>query len=377
MKFELRPYQKDALRRFLQAGKGLLKIHPGGGKTIIAAAAIEAIGFQQLRKGLRLKTLVLVPTIDLQVQWNRVMAEHGIPSVTIITYAKAIRPEVVNDEAFWSQFGLLVFDEAHHMAEGPVYQRLLLRAFKVPYALGLSSTPPSDPTHTLLRVLPVLYEQTFAEGLNQGFAAPVETRPVEVELNSEERAEYSKLTESIHSGIAYVGGDIKRAYPIVGPSMTARKKLVTMAKAKFQALADAVAEINRTDKPTRIWVWTEYVDALEEAKRVLLERGIRAELVHGKTPKKQRLAVFQEWGTRFQVLLIAKVGNEGLDFPETVHGIIIAGARTTTQNVQRVGRLMRPGKGKVAKLTLIFASGTMEERLIGLIDQVTDGDDRS
>jgi superfamily II DNA or RNA helicase len=376
MKFELRPYQKEALAAFLKAGKGLLKIHPGGGKTIIAAAAVEAIGFQRLRSGAgRLKTLALVPTIDLVNQWERVMKEHSIPNVTVITYAKAVRPEVAQDEAFWAQYGLVVFDEAHHMAEGPVYQRLLLRAYKVPYALGLSSTPPAKADHVLLRVLPILYEQTFATGLEQGFAAPVEIRPVAIALTDEERAHYAAMTESIQSMVARYsdgGRDMNRVFTIAGPTMTARKKLVTMAKAKFEKLVEVIKDINATDKPKRIFMWTEYVDALEEAKRILLANGITAELVHGKTPKKQRVAVFQEWGTRFQVLLIAKIGEEGLDYPEVVHGVILAGARTSRQNVQRIGRLVRPQPGKVAKLTLIFAEGTFDEKLLNLIDQVTE-----
>ncbi len=96
-------------------------------------------------------------------------------------------------------------------------------------------------------------------------------------------------------------------------------------------------------------------------------------VVTGKTPKKERQRLLTEaWGKEFRVLLIAKIGEEGLDYPEVAHGVIIAGARTSRQNMQRVGRLLRPLPGKKAKLWLIFASNTMEESLIRIIDLVTD-----
>ena len=43
MKATLHPYQQEALSAFLAARKGTLKIHPGGGKSIIGCAAIEAL----------------------------------------------------------------------------------------------------------------------------------------------------------------------------------------------------------------------------------------------------------------------------------------------------------------------------------------------
>jgi superfamily II DNA or RNA helicase len=112
--------------------------------------------------------------------------------------------------------------------------------------------------------------------------------------------------------------------------------------------------------------------ALEKAKEILNRNGPIAELVTGKTPKKKRRRLFAAWGTEFPVLLLARLGEEGLDYPEVAHGIVIAGAKTSRQNLQRIGRLLRPMPGKVAKLWLIFAEGTMEERLLNVIDKATD-----
>jgi len=84
-------------------------------------------------------------------------------------------------------------------------------------------------------------------------------------------------------------------------------------------------------------------------------------------PRKNLLA---RWGKDFYHLLVAKVGEEGLDAPEVAYGIITAGSRTNRQNVQRVGRLMRPQPGKTAQLYVVYAQNTVEEKLLSLIQQV-------
>ena len=151
-----------------------------------------------------------------------------------------------------------------------------------------------------------------------------------------------------------------------------------MAEQKFVMLQDLIEQILHLcdcypeDEPgaDRVLVWSEYVSVLEKAKEMLNRNGPIAEFVSGKTPKKERAEIWKKWGKDFPVLLAAKVAEEGVDVPEVDVGIIIAGAKTTRQNMQRLGRLLRPMPGKTAKLWLIFAEGTMEEKLLHVIDAV-------
>jgi len=123
----------------------------------------------------------------------------------------------------------------------------------------------------------------------------------------------------------------------------------------------------------RIFVWSEYVYALEKAKEVLNRHGQIAELVTGKTPKKERKRIIEEaWGRDFPVLLVARVGEEGLDAPESAVGVVLAAAKTSRQTVQRLGRLLRPFPGKKARLFAIFAERTTDEKIIPLLDLVTE-----
>jgi superfamily II DNA or RNA helicase len=60
------------------------------------------------------------------------------------------------------------------------------------------------------------------------------------------------------------------------------------------------------------------------------------------------------------LLITSKVLNEGVDVPEVAVGIIVSGSGSVREHVQRLGRLLRPGKGKVAVLYEILSANTAE-----------------
>ena len=63
-----RPYQDDALAAWLAAeGRGVVVLPTGAGKTVLALMATARLG---------LRTLVVVPTIELLYQWRDAMIER-------------------------------------------------------------------------------------------------------------------------------------------------------------------------------------------------------------------------------------------------------------------------------------------------------------
>jgi superfamily II DNA or RNA helicase len=135
---EPRPFQTQAIEAWQKSERcGMIVLPTGAGKTHVATLAIEICNRQ---------TLVVVPTLDLMNQWYDLLvstfnAEIGlvgggfyeIGAITVTTYASAFR----HQERIGSQFGLVIFDEAHHLpSEGYKYAAEFAIA---PFRLGLTA----------------------------------------------------------------------------------------------------------------------------------------------------------------------------------------------------------------------------------------------
>jgi len=52
--------------------------------------------------------------------------------------------------------------------------------------------------------------------------------------------------------------------------------------------------------------------------------------------------------------------NEGVDVPEANVAVVISGSASVREHVQRLGRILRRGKSKQAKLYELVSAGTAE-----------------
>ena len=110
------PHQVEGLEAWWQAGgRGVVVLPTGTGKTHLANLAINKAGRP---------SLVVTPTIDLLNQWYDELAMafgvdvgilgggyYDIKPLTVTTYDSAYQ----NVERLGNKFGLLVFDECHHL----------------------------------------------------------------------------------------------------------------------------------------------------------------------------------------------------------------------------------------------------------------------
>lgn len=100
----LRDYQNEAIKRLHENGGGILSLPTSAGKTITIV--------EYLRQ-LNLKSLVIVPTIDIRTQWQK----HNLPNVTVSVYHNR---ELLKDE-YVKQFDVICIDEAHRTAAKSIY----------------------------------------------------------------------------------------------------------------------------------------------------------------------------------------------------------------------------------------------------------------
>jgi len=195
--FQPRIYQREALRAWLGAGgRGVVVLPTGAGKTVLAFMAIEQAP---------VKTLVVVPTIELLHQWRTGLVERaGLPAehvgvvgggertvrpVTVMTYDSASMPR-----RDLSAFGLLIVDEVHHLP-APTYRTITAKT-SAPWRLGLSATPErQDGAHFDLNELigPEVYRRLPAELARAGHIADYKEKRIFVDLSPEERYRYDAL----------------------------------------------------------------------------------------------------------------------------------------------------------------------------------------
>jgi superfamily II DNA or RNA helicase len=358
-----RAYQRAALDAWEAAERrGVLTLPTGAGKTLVALLAIASVGQH---------TLVVVPTLDLLEQWRRALVEQlGAPPehvrtfgggkqdigpLTVMTYdSAAIHTRELN------HFGLLVFDEVHHLP-APSYRRAAEGAV-APYRLGLSATPDrTDGREVDLERLvgPTVFERTPHQ-LRAHLAAYREER-IHVSLSTGELARYEQARAAYRDFIR------RRRLRITSPEDFQRLVIWPSAndpEARAAMLAHREARalsFNAEGKLStlrgllvrhsgdRVIVFAEFNRVVDQVSRTLLIPSI----TH-RTPAAERQTVLERFRAgRYTKLVTGRVLNEGVDVPDANVAIVLSGTATRREYVQRLGRVLRPKAGAAVLYELV------------------------
>ena len=370
--YELREYQQEALDAWLDSNRrGVLELPTGAGKTVIALAAIAHVDTP---------TLVVVPTIDLLEQWQRELetefevpigrlggGEQRVEPLTVATYDSAyLRADELGD-----RFGLVVFDEVHHLgAEG--YQDIA-RMLAAPDRLGLTATfERPDGAHEAIAELvgPRVYEIAVDE-LAGDHLAPYEIRRIEVELTADERAEYDEAQGTFvdyvrQANISFSSGsDYLQLVKRSGNDPRAREALLAKQRAR-ELMMNAenkqhqLGRILDRHRDDRIIVFTAHTDLVYRLSERFLLPAITSET--GAAERREILQRFRE-GT-YSRIIAANVLDEGVDVPDATVGVVLSGSGSEREFTQRLGRILRPKEdGGRAVLYELVSSETAEERV--------------
>lgn len=371
LKLDREPFvhQSEAMQTWWKAGaRGVVVLPTGTGKTFVAMLAIR----QAARPA-----LVVVPTIDLLNQWHSELSDafgdpvgavggtnYDFQSLTVTTYDSAY----LYVERWGNRYGLLVFDECHHLP-GPSYQQIAIMSL-APFRLGLTATPErTDGGEGLFPALigEIIYRREIKE-LSGEFLAPYRALKVFVELTPEEFERYTQAREHYRTflaerGISLSGTNgwqrfVAEAYrsPEGWDAMKAyreQKHLERAASAKLAKLDDLL----RTHQGDRILIFTaDNATVYEIARRFLVPA-----ITH-QTKAKERKQILKRFHSgEYPVIVTSRVLNEGVDVPAANVGIVLSGTATIRENVQRLGRLLRKHGDKQAVLYEVIAKGTAEE----------------
>ena len=363
------PHQREALEAWWSAGgRGVVVLPTGTGKTHVAVLAIQKTGRP---------TLVVTPTLDLLNQWyGELLVAFDVPvglvgggtydiqPLTVTTYDSAH----IHLERWGHRFGLVVFDECHHLP-GATYMNAAVGSL-APFRLGLTATPErTDGQEVLLAGLvgPVVYRREIKE-LAGDYLAEYRAERLYVELSPEEDARYREARE-VYRRFCY-----DHAISMGGPhgwqrfiqetcrskegraafqAYREQRRLALAAPAKLQVL-QKLLERHRRDR-TLVFTY-------DNATVYQIARRFLVPAVTHQTKAKERRAILDGFQSGdYPVVVTSRVLNEGVDVREANVGIVLSGSGTVREHVQRLGRLLRKHGDKQAVLYEVVTRGTGEE----------------
>ncbi len=347
--FGIRDYQREAVERWYmngtpQGGHGVVVLPCGAGKTIVALAAMAAVGQH---------VLVLCNNQSAVNQWVREIIdktnltskevgsytgkEKRICPITVATYQvltwrRSKNAEFEHLHLFKDHnWGLLVYDEVH-LLPAPVFGA----------TAGLQGRRRLGLTATLIRedgregdvfslVGPKRYDLPWQVLEKAGWVAEAHCFEVRVPFSSRDRDSYE---------------DAKKADQFRMASENALK-------------IDVVKSIAQRHSQDNVLIIGTYLTQLKE-----LAAELGAPLITGSTPQKARDHLFGKFrNSSIKLLVVSKVANFAIDLPDANVAIQVSGSFGSRQEeAQRLGRILRPKpNGEDAIFYTVVTSDSKEQ----------------
>lgn len=375
----LHVFQKEAINNWLEAeGRGIFAMATGTGKTVTALVASIQVAKEYVSNKVPLLILVVVPSADLVMQWDKNAQEFGFSPVpchsdTANYWPKHVKvlldglsfsdngaiemivvtAETLVTKRFQNMIGsykgamLLIGDEMHSIGT----PRRLKSLPDARYRMGLSATPrrhgDEEGTEQLIDYFGnVLQRIDIRKAIELKALVPYRYDPIIVSLDNLEMDLYRELSAKIallHAASSDFDDFVSRA----GPLLLERARLIGHAKSKLPELKRIVEKI--PDGQHNLVYAAEGTHPIYDTRQLeelVTLLGEQLEMSVNKytseTPRDQR-KMFQEMlrDGRLQALIAMRCLDEGIDIPEARRGFILASTQNPRQFVQRRGRILR------------------------------------
>lgn len=362
----LRPEQQAAVAAWLPTRRGVVVMPTGTGKTEVALSMMQQSP---------VSTLIVAPVRDLMYQWHRRILKglgydagivgdslFNVRPVCVTTYDSAC----IHMERLGNQFGMLIFDECHHLPGTMRREAALMSA--APWRVGLSATPErSDGRHADLEQLlgPTVYRLELA-AVRGKTLADYEVLRIPVHLEDKEQQRYDELSQQIRAYMQqrrevdkhFTWEDLCADYT----SEPAARQIMKSYREK-QSLEDRAAEKLRVlEDLFRLHVGSAviiFAGSNAMARDVSRRFLIPCLLSHcGKRERLEMLDGLQSG--RYPALVANQVLDEGVDLPSVKIAVVIGGRASTKQAKQRLGRVLRKSGNAKAILYEVVCAETTE-----------------
>jgi len=315
----LRDYQIEAIVQAIESKRAVICLPTGAGKTLCGIA---------LTAELRIPTVFFVHKKELLYQTKETFKKafklkdedigqvgDGIIDLKPITIAMVQTANRLPARLF-SDYGLVIFDEAHHTPADTVYD--IAKHLESEYVIGLTATPRREDGKEMLiwaSTGAICYNITTSELINRGYLARPYIDIIEVDpLGFKSRAKYQ---------------DVYRTAIVYNEDRNMQIALKAIDLAQKGKVYIHVRQINHGDILTNL---------INE----LLPHGVpKSEFIYGQDTTQTRKRVIDKFRNKDLRILVSTLLGEGVDIPEMYALILASGGLSRTFVQQVFGRLLR------------------------------------
>ena len=292
--------------------------------------------------------------------------QNRLAPLTATTYDSAH----IHLERLADRFGLVVFDECHHLPS-PAYTQAALGLI-APFRLGLTATPErTDGGEARLTDLigPIIYRRDIQD-LEGQVLAPYDVVRLRATLTDDERRRYDDARKTYRDFVER--NRISMSQPhgwsrflaLCARSPDGRQAHLAWREQRHIALRpqnklELLESLLARHKDDPLIIFCADNTIVLHISRTFLIPSLTQHT--GGAERKRLLEDFN--AGRIHAVVTAKVLNEGVDLPSARVGIVLAGSATVTEHVQRLGRLLRKSGDKRALLYEIVTAQTGEESI--------------
>lgn len=336
--------QRKALNLWWRSGcKSSLELPTGFGKTRVGVMASRYI-FDNVPD---CKILIVTPTTAIKEEWSNEFKKWKetkvLPSVDI---------QCINTAREYSDkyYDLIILDEIHNYLGGEENSKIFKNnSYKA--LLGLSATIDNSLLEELNKVAPIVYSMDLNTAVDLGLVSNYTILNLGVDLTTEERKEYDRLTLAIDYAFQAHG---RRSWK----NISLRKELLYKAFNKI-TMVQSIVDLFNNDYGVIFSMTKDYADLVQS---IFSETSLAH---HSGISKKQRIAnlkKFADGRTKLRLLSSAKTLDEGVNLPRIKFALILASSSKPKQAIQRVGRCVRLAEDKdKAHIIRLYVKNSKEE----------------
>jgi len=356
--------QKSAVNKWIAAkGIGTIIAVTGFGKTNMAIMAIQ----RYIKKYNNHKVLIVVPTIVLQQQWQKILQINHLEA--------CCKVNVINTVIKYDwDYEFLILDECHRFASLEFrkvftcvkYERLLCLTATLKRLDGLDKI--------IEHYAPVCDNISIQECIINKWISDYKEYKILIDVDL---TEYESINKEFYKYFAFFNYDLNIALECVKhpfkQNLMSKKLGIPLAIVKANTYSFMRALRARKNwvinHPKKLEIAKRILDARKDKKILTFSSSVKlalclgpGEVIHYKVKAKARSEILTKFNNlKTGVLHSVDALREGLDVRNVSVAIIVGYNSSTLKKVQTIGRVIRKEGDKQAEIFTLVLKNTMEE----------------